>query len=135
MASNIHIAISARNVGINAVAALMNGGTINFYSGAQPADAATAHSGNTLLCTLTYGNPAYGSASGGSATANAIASGTIVAAGTCTWAEIVQSNGTTIVMHCSVDVSGNSPDITVPLTAFAVGVTVTMTVNTLSQPA
>ena len=135
MAHNVHVSTLGRNAMLNGVAALLNGGSINFYSGTQPANANTALSGNTLLCTLTYGSPAYGAASGGSATANMITAGVIAAGGTAAWARIFESDGTTAVIDCSVDVTGNTPDIVVPTTTFTVGVTVTMTSNTLSLAA
>ncbi len=91
----------------NALAALMNAGTINIYSGVQPANANTALSGNVLLATLTFGNPAFGAAAaGGIITANAITSGTAVATGTATFARVLESNGTTVVMDVQVSTTG-----------------------------
>lgn len=91
----------------NTLGTQCNSGTINFYTGTQPANANTALSGNTLLATLTFGNPAFGSAAaGGVITANAITSGTAVATGTATFARILESNGTTVIMDCQVGTSG-----------------------------
>lgn len=135
MAHNVHVSATARNAMLDAIAALMNTGTIKFYDGTQPANAGVAVSTQNLLCTLTYGATAYAAASGGSATANAITPGVIAANGTASWARIVQSNGTTVVMDCTVDVTGNTPDIVVPTTSFAIGVTVTMSSNTISLAA
>lgn len=102
---NTNLADLAANTEANALAPLMNGGTINIYSGAQPATANTALSGNTLLVTFTFGATAFGAASGGVITANAIASGTAVATGTATFARILQSGGAT-VMDTSVGLTG-----------------------------
>lgn len=91
----------------NTLGTQCNSGTINFYTGTQPANANTALSGNTLLATLTFGDPAFGSAAaGGIITANAITSGTAVATGTATFARILESNGTTVIMDCPVGTSG-----------------------------
>ena len=90
-----------------ALATLMNTGTINFYSGTQPVTANTALSGNTLLATCTFADPAWGSpGSGGVMTANPITAGTAVATGTATFARFLESNGTTVVLDCAVSTSG-----------------------------
>ena len=105
--SNIaNLSDTAANAEANALAPLMNAGTINIYSGTQPVNANTALSGNTLLATLTFGNPAFGSAAASVITANAITSGTAGATGTATFARILESNGTTVVMDVTVGTSG-----------------------------
>lgn len=57
-------------------------GEIRIYSGTAPADADAALSGNTLLCTLTFTDPAFPASAdsnpGATATASAITSGTVV---------------------------------------------------------
>jgi hypothetical protein len=84
----------------------MNSGTINIYSGTQPANANAGLSGNTLLATLTFGGTAFGAPAAGVITANAIASGTAGATGTATFARILKSDGTTVVMDITVGTSG-----------------------------
>lgn len=96
----------AANAQANALAALMNGGSIEIFSGTKPATANTALSGNTLLATLTFGNPAFGSASAGAITANAIGAATAANTGTATFARLYESNGTTVVMDVDVNTSG-----------------------------
>ena len=130
MANNVHVSAAGRNAMLNALAALCNSGTIKFYDGSQPANAGTAITTQNLLATLTFGSTAYGAASGGTATANAITSGTIAASGTATWARVYQSDGTTVVLDCTVGVSGT--DITVPTTTFTAGVTLSMSSNTMT---
>jgi hypothetical protein len=129
MASNVHVATASRNTMVDALAALLNSGTINYYSGTQPATANTAHSGNTLLCTQTFGATAFGASSSGTATANAVTSGVIGTSGTVAWAEILTS-GAAISFHCSVGTSAS--DITVPTVTFTASVTLTMSSATLS---
>lgn len=133
MASNVHVSVEGRNAAVDAVAALLNGGTLKFYSGTQPANAGTALSGNTMLVSLGFSATAFGAASSGSATANSITGGTIAADGTATFARLFKSNGTSVVLDCSVGTSG--ADITVPTTTFNTGVDVTMSSATLSMAA
>lgn len=105
--SNIaNLSDAAANAEANALAPLLNGGFIELYTGAQPANANTALSGNTLLATLTFGNPAFGAAAASVITANAIASGTAVATGTATFARLYKSDGSTVVMDCTVGTTG-----------------------------
>ena len=48
------------SAGLAAAAATLNGGSLIFYSGPQPATPETALSGNTALCTATYSATAFG---------------------------------------------------------------------------
>ena len=73
----------------DALDAIIDGGTgnaiIRFFTGTQPASAATAASG-TLLATLTLNDPAFASAIIGSKAANSITSDTSIdATGTVGW--------------------------------------------------
>ncbi len=106
MALNTQIADATVNAQADALAALCNSGLIKIYDGTQPATADTATSSNTLGVTLTFGTTAFGEASSGLLTANAITAGTAVAAITPTWARILKSDGTTVVMDVSAGASG-----------------------------
>jgi hypothetical protein len=107
MALNTQITDAIANAQCAIVTALCNGGTINLYSGTQPANANTAVGvGNTLLATLTFNGTAFGSPTAGVATANAITSGTAVATGTATWFRVLKSDGVTVVYDGSVGTSG-----------------------------
>lgn len=107
MSTIANLSDTAAEAEANALAPLLNSGFIEFYSGTQPANANTALSGNTLLATLTFGNPAFGSAAaGGVITANAITSGNAVATGTATFARLYKSDGTTVIMDVTVSTSG-----------------------------
>jgi hypothetical protein len=64
MALNTQLADAAANAACNALAALVNGGSIKFYSGAQPANGNTAPTG-TLLATLPLNTTAFGAAAAG----------------------------------------------------------------------
>jgi hypothetical protein len=60
-----------------------------------------------LLAELTFGNPAFGAASAGVATANAITQDSSAnASGTCTWFRVVKSDTTTVLFDGSVGTSG-----------------------------
>lgn len=107
MSNIINLSDTAAEAEANVLGPLMNSGTINIYSGTQPANANTGLSGNTLLATLTFSSTAFGSAaSGGVITANTITSGTAVATGTATFARILKSDGTTVVLDGATGTSG-----------------------------
>jgi len=76
----MQLAIQGRNASIDAVNTLLNGGTLEIRTGA-PAAIDGAPSG-TVLATLTINATAFGSASAGSATFNAIVDVVATAAGT-----------------------------------------------------
>jgi hypothetical protein len=98
---------AARDAALNAVTATVNNGSLRIYSGTAPANADGALSGNTLLAQLTLGATAFGSASSGVATANAISSDTSAdATGTPTFFRLLASNGTTVVYQGTAGASG-----------------------------
>lgn len=95
MANNPKRTAAVANAAADAAVALANGGALRIYNGTQPATAATAVSSQTLLAELTLGNPAFGSASNGVATANSItADSSANATGTASWFRVVSSGGT-----------------------------------------
>ena len=79
MALNFKISTPARNAACDAIVDLVDGGagagTLAIRTGSPPTNPADADSG-TLLGTLTFSDPAFGAASGGTATASAITSDT-----------------------------------------------------------
>lgn len=97
-------------------------GILRIYDGTRPTDADTAISGNTVLAELTMGATAFGSASAGVLTANAITSDSSANnTGTASWARLWQSNGTTPLGDFSVGTSGTEVIInTVSIVAAAV---------------
>jgi len=123
MALNTQVADATVNAQANALATLCNSGLIRIYDGVQPATADTAVSGNTLGVTLTFGATAFPSAVSGLLTANAITSGTAVADITPTWARIVKSDTTTVVM----DVSAGAASANLTIGAFTSGTVVSAT--------
>lgn len=123
MALNTQVADATVNAQANTLAALCNGGLIRIYDGTQPATADSAVSGNTLGVTLTFGATAFPSAVSGLLTANAITSGTAVADITPTWARILKSDTTTVVM----DVSAGAASANLTIGAFTSGTVVSAT--------
>src|SRR5688572_27759794 len=86
----------AANAACDAMAALLNGGTLKIYTVGSgiPATAATAITDQVLLATLTLGNPAFGAAVAGVATANAITGDTSAdATGTASFYRLLTSGG------------------------------------------
>ena len=125
-------AIATRNAAVNATAALLNNGTINLYSGTRPATADTALSGNTLLATLTFGATAFGAASAGVCTANAIGQCADAAAGgTVTFARLLTSGAAT-VCDCSVGTSGT--ELIINATTIVQHLIVQCSLLTLTEP-
>lgn len=89
-----------RSRAADAVTARCNSGKLRIYSGTAPADANAGLSGNTLLAELTMNATAFGAASNGVATANAITSdGNNDATGTPTFFRILESDGSTVVLQ------------------------------------
>lgn len=87
------LANAQRTRAADAVLARLNSGFLRIYSGARPATADTALSGNTLLSTLSFGATAFPASSSGVANANAITADTNAAAtGRPTFARLVESN-------------------------------------------
>lgn len=69
------LATASRDAGITAITALLNSGTIQIRTGAQPTNVSDA-AGGTLLGTLTFSASAFGVSSTGTQTANSISSDT-----------------------------------------------------------
>ena len=93
-------------------------------------------SGDVECATLTFANPAFGAAAGGTATANTIASDTNATGGTVAKFVIYDSDGTALV-NGSVTATTDSPqgDITLSSTTVGAGDTVSISSLTYSAPA
>lgn len=91
----------ARNLGADAIFDDLNTGKVRIRTGAQPTNVGDADTG-TLLATLTLNATAFGAASTGSKTANAVTSDTNAAAsGTAGHARLYRSDNTTIHSDCT----------------------------------
>jgi len=133
MAGNWLAYDAADIAGVNAALALLNGGSLKIYTGTQPAlnGAVTG----TLLVTLTFGSPAFGTAtaSGGTVTAlaNAITSGTAVASGTAGYCALTESDGITVVFTGTVGTS--NANLVGPSTAITNGANVSVSSFLITQ--
>lgn len=122
---------AARNAACDAIAALLNGGTIQVRTGTQPTNVSDAASG-TLLGTLTFGTPAFGAASVGVATANAITSDSSADnSGTVGYARLLSSGGTAI-MDCTCGTG--SGDISFDNGTIVAGGVIAITSLTITVP-
>lgn len=130
MSSNLHIAQTVRNAGTDSMVsnAALDGGTVEIRDGAQPATPETAATG-TLLAVLTLNATAFAAAVAGVATANAIASGVGLAAGTPTWARMKTSGGTAKI-DGSCGLAAGTPDFVINAVPIAVGATVSCSAMT-----
>jgi hypothetical protein len=133
MPSNLKIAQNTASTEANAlVGSFTNGALLEIYNGSQPSTPETAISGQTLLATVTLASPAFGSASNGVITANAISDVTISASGTASWFRLFKSDGVTVIMDGSVGTSGC--DLNLNSTALSSGATLSTTSFTFTVP-
>jgi hypothetical protein len=134
MALNPKLAVAFRNSALNTILANLNSGFLRIYDGTQPTDADTAITTQNLLAELTFGSTAFASASGGSATANAISDDTDAnATGTASWFRCFKTDGTTAVMDGSVGTSGCNLNLNT--TAIQIHADVAVTSFTVSMAA
>jgi len=132
VALNTKLATGSVNAEADAVCALLNSGKLRIYDGAQPATADDAATG-TLLAELTFGNPAFAGASGGVATANAIADcASAPATGAAAWFRCLKSDGSTKVFDGSVGLSGCNLNLN--SVAIQIGATVSVSAFSFTAP-
>lgn len=120
MALNTQLADATVNAQATSLSTLANSGLLRIYDGTQPATADTAITTQVLGVTLTMNATAFGAPVSGLLTANAITSGTAVASITPTWARLLKSDGTTVIMDVSAGASGAN----LTIGAFTSGTTV-----------
>lgn len=93
----------AQNQGLIAYAG--SGAIIHLYSGSQPANANTAITTQTLLCSLVISGP-FGTDSNGTLTLGSVTNGTASASGIASFFRITQSDNSTVIMDGSVGTVG-----------------------------
>lgn len=132
MALNPKRSNAAVSAAADAVTTLLNSGKLRIYDGTQPATADTAITTQTLLAELTFGSTAFGAASNGVSTANAITADTSAdASGTATWFRALKSDGSTPVFDGSVGTS--SADLVLNSTSISSGAQVSVTAFTYTE--
>lgn len=135
---------AGRNAMLSAVLALIDGGSaagkLRIYTGSRPAGPGSAATG-TLLAEFTLNDPAFAGPSGGSAAIDAdpAVSTTGLAAGTAGWCRFLDSTeaaGTGLgVLDGSVTATGGGGDVTINTTTVSVGLALTVTGGSITQPA
>lgn len=132
MALNPQLSNAAANAAADAVCALANSGYLRIYTGTQPANADTAVSTQTQLAELRFGATAFGAASNGVATANAITSDSSAdATGTAAWFRVLKSDGATALWDGSVGTSGTN--LVFATTSFVANAAIDVTSFTYTQ--
>ena len=132
MANNPLVYDASTEAMINAFTALLNNGTLQVYSGSQPA--VDGGLSGTLLATLTFGATAFANAvasgSGGSAAANTITSGNAGNTNTAGYFALVTSGSATVGTG-SVGTSG--ADLNFNTLSIVSGAVVACTAFTVTQ--
>lgn len=124
-------AVARRNEALDTLTNNAASGKLHLYSGTRPTNADTALSGNTLLAVLTLNATAFGSASSGVLTANAITSDSSAdATGTATFARLFESDGTTVIEDYSLATSG--AEVTVSTTSIVATAVVSCSAMTIT---
>lgn len=133
MANNFQISTAAQNAACNALCALLNSGSIKIYTGSQPANANTAVTSQTLLCTFTLNSTAFGSASSGVATLQGTTLlATSGATGTAAWFRACDSSGNAVADgSCGT----SSADMILNTTSIVNGSQVQLINGTITMPA
>ena len=127
----IQLSTAVRNGRLNAIeTAVGSSALLEIYTGAQPANCATAASG-TLLATISLPATWMAAASGGSEGLSGTWAGTVSAAGTAGYFRIYDSTGTTCHMQGTVGTSG--ADLNLSSVALTVSQPVSITSFTLTD--
>lgn len=133
MALNHKISTAARNASIAALAALLDGGTLEVRTGSPPTNPSDGDSG-TLLGTLTFDDPAFGSPSTGTVTAEAIASDTSADNSGTAGHFRTKDDGSAVVTQGTAGASGDTPNLVFDNPVIVAGGTIAISSFTLTQP-
>ena len=107
MALTPRLSNAAASAECDALAALLDGGFLDIFDGAQPATADTAISTQVRLASLAFGSPAFAPAVNGVALSNAITSDVSAdASGTASWYRCFAADHTTVIQDGSIGTSG-----------------------------
>lgn len=129
----IQLSVAVRNARLDAIESTVGiTAKLAFYTGAQPANCATAATG-TLLATLTLPSDWMSAAASGSKSLLGTWTGTGAAAGTAGYFRILDNPGTTAHMQGSVTATGGGGDLTLDNTSIAVSQTINITSFTLTD--
>ena len=124
----------AANTAADAIAALLDGGFLRLYDGTRPTTAESAVTNQVLLAEIAFGDPAFGAAVGGIATANALtAEDSALATGTATWFRCV-TNGGASVFDGSIGIAGDGANLTLNDVAIELGASVSISAGPFTTP-
>lgn len=126
----ITLETAARNAACDAIVDLIDAGAGAGTMEIKSADSSVA--GTNEVATVTFSDPAFGAASGGTATASAITDDTNATGGTAATFTIFDSDGNP-VLRGSVGTSGE--DLNLSSVSIGAGDTVSITSFTVTQPA
>lgn len=139
-ASNFKLSTAARNAACDGIVDLVDGGTppgtVAIRTGAPPTNVNDASSG-TLLGTCTFSNPAFGAASTGVATANAISSDTNAdASGDAGYFRVYAGGAGDTAALCqgTAGNAGDTPDMTFDNKSIVAGGTIAISSFTVTVP-
>ena len=132
------LSTARRNGAIDSVVDALDAGTgpgkIRLYSGSKPAGPDTAITSQVLLAEFTLNDPAFGNGSNGVATLDIdpVITTSGLAAGTAAWFRALDSDN---VANVDGTAGTSATDLILNTTTVSVGLTLTLTSGTLTQPA
>lgn len=117
------LATTGQNAACNAIVDLLDGGTIEFLT-----------SGDVEVATVSLGTPAFGNASSGTATANAITSDTDATGGDMA-KYATKTSGAATILSGDVTATGGGGDFEFNTLTVGAGATVSVSFYTVTVPA
>ena len=136
MAADLRLTAVAASAAADAVVDLIDVGTsgiLEIYGDTIPTDADTAVGAQTKLAILTFGDPAFGAASSGVATANAIGSeDSALDTDTATWFRISRQGAAATIMDGTVGTA--TSDLILNTVSIVTAAVVSISAGTYTQP-
>lgn len=127
------LATATRNAACDANVDLLDSGTIEVRTGAQPTNVGDADSG-TLLGTLTFSATAFGAAATGVATANSITSDSDADASGDAGNVRIKTSGAAIHSDAVAGEAADTPDVEFDNKSIVAGGTIAISSLTITQP-
>lgn len=134
MSKNTQVATAIVNAQADLVARALDDGYLRIYAGAQPSNADTAVTSQTLLAELRFAEVSAPAAENGVITFAAIGSTIAAATGDASWFRALATDGTTAVLDGSVGLAGDGPNLVLSTTTIVVGGSVSIVSLTHSVP-
>ena len=130
----LQLSVAARNARLDALETAIGAtAVLKIFTGAAPADCATANSGTVLVTMTLPSDWMAAAASGGKAKAGTWQDASAVAAGTAAHFRIYASDGTTCHLQGTVTDTGSGGDLELDNTSIGAGQSVTITGFTLTE--